>query len=99
MTDQPITPDQRVLLEHRWAVRVNLPTDLHHVAALAGRAVASARYASLPVQEDLDEAVELLERWAVQVAGQIDTERTALARSGLDVASFQRQLEAGGGGP
>jgi hypothetical protein len=95
MTDQPMTPDERVLAEHRWAVRVNLPTDLAHVAALARRAVSQARYASLQIPADVDAVVDLLEWWATQVAGQVDTERTALARSGLDAASYQRQLEGG----
>jgi hypothetical protein len=77
-------------------VRVNLATDLAHVAALASRAVAAARYASLQIPADVDAVVDLLEWWATQVAGQLDTERTALARSGMDTASFQRQLEQGG---
>jgi hypothetical protein len=89
----PTTDDQRVLAEHRWAVRVNLPTDLGHVAALARRAVAAARYASLQVPVDVDAVVDLLEWWATQVAGLIDTERTALARSGMDAASYQLKLE------
>jgi hypothetical protein len=92
----PTPDDARVLAEHRWAVRVNLPTDLGHVAALARRAIAAARYASLPVQEDIDEAAELLERWATQVAHQVDTERRELATSGLDAAAFQLKLEQGG---
>jgi hypothetical protein len=91
----PTPDDARVLASHRWAVRVNLPTDLGHVAALARRAIAAARYAALPVQEDIDEAVELLEWWATQVAGQVDTERRELAASGLDAAAFQLKLERG----
>jgi hypothetical protein len=91
----PMTDDERVLAEHRWAVRVNLPTDLAHVAALARRAVAQARYASLQIPADVDAVVDLLEWWATQVAGQADTERGELARSGLDAAAFQRHLERG----
>jgi hypothetical protein len=98
VTDQPpMTDDQRALLVHRWAVRVNLPTDLAHAAMLARRAVGVARYGSLPVPAEVEQAVEVLERWAVEVAGLIDAERTELARSGLDAASFQRQLERGFG--
>jgi hypothetical protein len=90
-----MTDDERALAAHRWAVRVNLPTDVGHAAQLARRAVGVARYASLQVPADVDEAVELLEWWAAQVAGQVDTERAELVRSGLDAASFQRQLERG----
>jgi hypothetical protein len=97
MTDQPMSDDERALAEHRWAVRVNLPTDLAHVAALARRAVASARYASLTIPADVDAVVDLLEWWATQVAGQVDSERAELARSGLDAAEHQRHLEQGAG--
>jgi hypothetical protein len=89
------TDDERALLKHRWAVRVNLPTDVAHVAALARRAVGVARYGALEVPADVDQAVEVLERWAAEVAGQVGGERTQLAASGLDDASFQAQLERG----
>jgi hypothetical protein len=44
---------ERVLLEHRWAVRVNLPSDVMHAARTARRALDVAAYArlELPGQE------------------------------------------------
>jgi hypothetical protein len=93
VTDQPMTDDQRVLLAHRWAVRVNLPTDAGHVAALARRLVGVARYAAMPtkVVEGCERAATHAE--AVAAAGRVDAERAELARSGLDTASFQREVE------
>ena len=97
MTDQPVTPDERDLVAHRWAVRVNFPTDIGHVAMLARRALGVARYGALDVPADVEQATEVLERWAVEIAGQVGHEHKAWATSDLDVADFQRQLERGGG--
>jgi hypothetical protein len=90
-----MTDDQRVLLAHRWATRVNLPTDAGHVAALARRLVGGARYAAMPTEtvERCERAAEQSEAVAAAIAGRVDTERAELARSGLDTASFQREVE------
>jgi hypothetical protein len=93
VTEQPITYDERVLLEHCWAVRVNFPTDIAQVAQLTRRAVGVARCGSLAVPSEVEAAVEVLERWAVQIAGYLSSEQTERASSGLDAALFERQLE------
>jgi hypothetical protein len=92
--DRPMTDDERVLAAHRWAVRVNLPTDLAYAAQLARRLPGVARYGGVAVPAEVEQAGEVLERWAVAVAGQVEQERAELAASGLDPAAFQRQLEA-----
>jgi hypothetical protein len=95
VTDQPMTDDERALLEHRWAVRVNLPTDAGHVAALARRLVGVARYAAMPTAtvERCERAAEQTEAVAAAIAGRVGAERDELARSGLDIARFQREVE------
>jgi hypothetical protein len=90
-----MTYDERILLEHRWAVRANLPTDAGHVAALARRLVGVARYASMPTEtvERCERAAEQTEAAAATIAGHVGAERDELARSGLDTASFQKEVE------
>ena len=94
--DDPMTDDERVLLEHRWAVRVNLPTDANHVARLACRLVDVAAYACVEMPGEFSRAVELLERLASAVSRQVEAERAELERRGGDSAIFQRQLEQAG---
>jgi hypothetical protein len=64
VTDQPMTDDERTLLEHCWAVRVNLPADVAYAARTARWLVDHASYAWLPAAsvERLEQAAELLER-------------------------------------
>jgi hypothetical protein len=93
MTDQRMTDDERALLEHRWAVRVNAPTDAHHVATLALRLLDVARYAGLAVPAEIRRATVELEAFASEVERQVAADRAELERSGRDVAGFQRALE------
>jgi hypothetical protein len=96
VTEQPITDAQRALLEHRWAVRVNLPSDVMHAARTARRAVDVAAYARLDAPEVVTRAVEVLEGWAIAVDQRVKTERAQRVLFGMDDAGFQRQLERGG---
>jgi hypothetical protein len=93
MPDPTMSDDERVLLEHRWAVRVNLPTDANHAAQVARRLVDVAAYAGVEVPAEFGRAVELLERFAQAVSRQVEAERAELERSDLDSAHFQRELE------
>jgi hypothetical protein len=99
MNEQPMSDAERTLAEHRWAVRVNLPTDARHAAQLARRLVGVATYCHVPVSAEVLGAVEILEQWAGEVSRQVDAERAELERSGLDDATFQRHLERGGDAP
>jgi len=91
----PMTEDERVLLAHRWAVRVNLPTDVMHAAQLARRALEVAAYArlELPGQEAAAAAVETLEGWAIAVDQRVKADRARRVLSGMDDARFRRELE------
>src|SRR6266508_5008200 len=93
MADPRMGDDERVLLEHRWAVRVNLPTDANHAAQVARRLVDVAAYAGVEVPDEFARAVELLERFAQAVSRQVEAERAELQRRGVDDATFQRELE------
>jgi hypothetical protein len=93
MPDPTMSDDERALLEHRWAVRVNLPTDANHAAQVARRTVDVAAYAGVEVPDEFGRAVELLERFALAVSRQVEAERAEQERSDLDSAHFQRQLE------
>ena len=95
MVHEDMTDDERALLEHRWAVRVNLPTDVMHAAQLARRALEVAAYArlELPGQDAVVQAVETLEGWAVAIDQRVKAERTRRVLSGMDDAQFQRELE------
>jgi len=95
MAHEDLTADQRVLLEHRWAVRVNLPTDAAHAARTARWVSQQAAYAGLAVPADVVEAVELLEWYAGEVSRQVEQERAQRVLSGMDDARFQRELERG----
>lgn len=90
-----MTEDERVLLEHRWAVRVNLPTDANHVAASARRLLDVAAYARLEVPGEFTRAVELLERLAAAISRQVEQERAQRVLSGMEDAHIQRELERG----
>jgi hypothetical protein len=93
MAHEDLTADQRVLAEHRWAVRCNLPDDAAHAARTARWTVDNATYARVPVPADVVEAVELLEWFAGEVARQVEQERAQRVLSGMDEARFQRELE------
>jgi hypothetical protein len=93
MADPTMSGDERVLLEHRWAVRVNLPTDANHAAQVARRLVDVAAYASVAVSDEFVGAVELLERLAAAISRQVQAERAELERRGVDAATYQRELE------
>jgi len=90
-----MTDDERALLEHRWAVRVNLPTDVMHAAQLARRVLEVAAYArlELPGQDAVVQAVETLEGWAVAIDQRVKADRAQRVLSGMDEARFQRELE------
>lgn len=92
----PITEDQRALLEHRWAVRVNLPTDARHAATLALRLLDVVRYAGLAVPAEVKRAAVKLEEFAGEVERQVAADRARRVLSGMDDATFQRELERGG---
>ena len=96
MTSDPraeMTDDERVLLEHRHAVRVNLPLDVRHAAELARRALGVAGYAAVDVPAEVTAAAEVVERWTAGVVAQVEGEEAERQRTGTDRASFQRDLE------
>jgi hypothetical protein len=94
MTDRdPMTDDERVLLEHRAAVRANLPTDAAHAAATAQRLVGVCRYAALPVPRDVERAADTLAWCARFIADQLTREQVEREQLGLDAATYQRRLE------
>jgi hypothetical protein len=95
MTDPTMSDDERVLLEHRWAVRVNLPTDANHAARVARRLVDVAAYAGVEVPDEFARAVKLLERFSQAVSRQVAAERAELEKhsGAVDRATFQRELE------
>jgi len=90
-----MTEAQRALAAHRWAVRVNLPTDARHAAQTARWALDQAAYArlELPGQDAVAGAVEVLEGWAVAVHERVKAERAQRVLSGMDEGRFQRELE------
>jgi hypothetical protein len=77
MTD-PMTEDERTLLEHRWAMRVNLPTDARYAAHIARRLVDVAAYAGVAVPGDFVRAGEVLKRLAAAISRQVEAERAEL---------------------
>jgi hypothetical protein len=93
VTEQPMTDDERTLLAHRWAARVNLPSDARHAARTARWALDHASYARLEAPEAVARAVEALEGWAVAVDQRVKADRARRVLSGMDDARFQRQLE------
>jgi hypothetical protein len=92
-----MTDAEQVLLDHRWAVRVNLPADANHAARTARWLVDHASYARLPAAmvERLEQAAELLEAAAFSITGGIQAEREERERLDLTDAACQRQLEHG----
>jgi hypothetical protein len=90
----PMTDDERALLEHRWAVRVDLPGQASHAAQVARRLVAAAD-AHLDAPAVVVRAVEALEGYAVAVHERVQAERAELQRRGVDTATFQQDLERG----
>jgi len=93
MADPTMSDDERVLLEHRWAVRVNLPTDARHAATIALRLLDVVRYAGLAVPPEVKTAAVRLQQFAGEVERQVTADRAELERSGMDDAHFQRELE------
>ncbi len=90
-----MTDAQRALLEHRAAVRVNLPADAAHAARTARWLAQQADYARLPAPtvERIGQAAEILEATAAQVAGRLEAEGVERARLDLTAAAYQRRLE------
>src|SRR5206468_1393611 len=88
----PMTDEERALLEHRWAVRVNLPGQASHAAQVARRLVDAAADAHLDAPAVVVRAVEALEGYAVAVHERVTAERAELQRRGVDTATFQQDL-------
>jgi hypothetical protein len=91
----PMTDDERALLEHRWAVRISLPGQASHAAQVAQRLVDAAADAHLDAPAVVVRAVEALEGYAVAVHERVQAERAELERRGVDTATFQQDLERG----
>jgi hypothetical protein len=87
---------ERVLLEHRAAVRVNLATDpgeVGHAARMLHHAIDTAAYARVATPPEVLAAAELVDRWAAVVREQVAAEQAERERTGQDRASFQHALE------
>jgi hypothetical protein len=91
----PMSDEERALLEHRWAVRVSLPGQASHAAQVARRLVDAAADARLDAPAVVVRAVEALEGYAVAVHERVQAERAELQRRGVDPATFQQDLERG----
>jgi hypothetical protein len=91
----PLSDDERALLEHRWAVRVDLPSQASHAAQAARRLVAAAADAHLDAPAVVVRAVEALEGYAVAVHERVQAERAELERRSVDTATLQQDLERG----
>jgi hypothetical protein len=91
----PMTDEERARLEHRWAVRVSLPSQASHAAQLARRLVDDAADAHLEAPAVVVRAVAALEGYAVAVHERVQAERAELQRRGGDPATFQQDLERG----
>jgi hypothetical protein len=89
----PMTDEERALLEHRWAVRVSLPGQASHAAQVARRLVDAAADAHLDAPAVVVRAVEALAGYAVAVHERVTAERADLERRGVDAATFQQDLE------
>jgi len=92
---EPMTDDERALLEHRWAVRVDLPGQASHAAQVARRLVDAAADAHLDAPAVVVRAVAALEGYAVAIHEGMEGERGELQRRGVDTATFQPDLERG----
>ncbi len=90
-----MTDAERAPLEHRWAVRVNLPGDANHAARTASWLAVRAAYARMPAPlvERLEQAAELLEAAAFSITGRIQAEGEERERLDLTAAAYQRRLE------
>jgi hypothetical protein len=77
----PMTDDERALLEHRWAVRVGLPGQASHAAQVARRLVDAAADAHLDAPAVVVRAAEALEGYAVAVHERVQAERAAYPSS------------------
>ena len=84
---------ERALLEHRHAVRVNLPVDVDHAARTLARAVGVASYARLEAPGEVLEAVAAVTAWAGSVRAQVEAETAERERTGAGQAEFQHSLE------
>ena len=93
----PMSDEERALLEHRWAVRVSLPGQASHAARVARRLVDAAADAHLDAPAVVVRAVAALEGYAVAVHERVAAERAELQRRGVDTATFQQDLERGTG--
>jgi hypothetical protein len=91
----PISDEERALLEHRWAVLVDLPGQASHAAQVARRLVDDAAPAHLDAPAVVVRAVEALEGYAVAVHERVAAEQAELQRRGVGAATFQRDLERG----
>jgi hypothetical protein len=58
-----MTDDQRMLTEHRAAVRANLATDTPYAAYTVRHAIDQATCASVPVPAEVVDAAAAVERW------------------------------------
>jgi hypothetical protein len=90
-----MSDEERALLEHRWAVRIDLPGQASHAAQVARRLVDAAADAHLDAPAVVVRAVEALEGYAVAVHERVQAERAELQRRGVDTATFQQDLERG----
>jgi hypothetical protein len=102
MSNDPHNPEpemtkaERVLLEHRAAVRVNLGTDpgeVGHAARTLHYAIDTATYACVATPPEVLAAAAVVDRWAACVRAQVAAEQAQRERTGQDLASFQRAIE------
>jgi hypothetical protein len=102
MTDQRVDLDtemteaERILLEHRAAVRANLATDpgeVGHAARTLHHAIDVVAYAGVDAPTEILAAAEMVDRWAAAVREQVAAEQAQRERTGQDRASFQCALE------
>jgi hypothetical protein len=90
---RPMNATERMLLEHRAAVRVNLPGQLAHAAQTVAASIGAAVYASVAVPAEVRRAAETLTGWASRTAALVDREEAERERAGADRATWQRQIE------
>jgi hypothetical protein len=86
----PMPDEERALLEHRWAVLVDLPGQASHAAQVARRLVDDAAPAHLDAPAVVVRAVEALEGYAVAVH-----ERVAASRPSSSAAAWTRPASSG----
>jgi hypothetical protein len=95
MAHEDLTEARRALLEHRAAVRSNLPSDANHAARTARWLAGQASYARMPAPlvERLEQAAELLEAAAFSITGRVQAEGEERERLDLTAAAYQHRLE------